>query len=162
MEHGCWFSYSENGSIAYTLPCSDTLYRVFFLWLGEKYLGEFLKTSFEFATGHVWWPFSASDRLRCIWCEGECIKYFSWLCCMWRVFRTTVRCRRDSGMLLWDISLLKPDNANAELQMYGYCVMSVTVADYSTWSFEVPETFSDRTKKERNALIILVLIAAFG
>lgn len=38
--------------------------------------------------------------------------------------------------------------------MYGSGIMFVTVEDFSTWGFKVPETFLDRARKKSNAWVV--------
>lgn len=113
MEDDCCFTKYVNGSVAYTIPSIDISYIVFSLWSDEKYPSNLLDTSLPFATGHVRSPFSGNRRLWCIWCEGERSKYSPQKYWMKRFFWSTNRCWRDSGLLLWDISLLKHDDAKA-------------------------------------------------
>lgn len=66
-----------------------------------------------FATGHDWCPFSATGGPRSVWREYKIFKLSLWKRRRWRVFRFTLRDWRDSGILLWDSSVLELGNPKA-------------------------------------------------
>lgn len=70
---------------------------------------------------------------------------------MWPVFSSTGQYRRDNGKQVGNNSSLKPYNAEAVGQMYGYGIVFVTVDDFFKWAFKVLKTYLDRMGKERRA-----------
>lgn len=75
---------------------------------------------------------------------------------MWHVLRLIVWCWREKGLLLLKISVLKPKNAKADQKkIYSCGVMSVIVDEFSLWAFVTPELFSDCTRKEKSARVVL-------
>lgn len=109
-------SFYENICVAHILASINTSYGVFLVWSSEKHPSESLSSSLAFATGKVWRAFSASRRLRRVWCGGERDRQLAGQGWIWRVFRSTVWCWRDKGTLLMKMSLFKPGNVNAGLQ----------------------------------------------
>lgn len=51
----------------------------------------------------------------------------------------TVQCWRDKGILLWDVSLLKPFKAKNAQKAYADGALSITVNDFTTLSLKVPK-----------------------
>lgn len=93
----------------------------------KKRSNQSLNTSSASITLYAWRPFAAISKLRCVRCEGEFLKHFARQRWMWRVFMSTVRCRRDSGLQLWLFSTLIPDNAKVGLKKYGDGIISVII-----------------------------------
>lgn len=72
---------------------------------------------------------------------------------MWLVFSLLVWCWRNSGLLLWHVSLLKPDIARAGLKKYSDVIIFLTVEGFFPRECMVLERFPDRTQKEKSAWV---------
>lgn len=111
----------------------------------RKHFCKLLDFTLAFTTGHVWRPFSVYSWLQCVCREGGCVKHFPWQCRMWHVFWSTLQCRRESGIILWNNSLLKPDDANAGLKNLWWWRHVCRCRWPPTWAFKTLKTFSDHT-----------------
>lgn len=69
---------------------------------------------------------------------------------MRRVFKSSFKCRGDSGILLWGSRLVKFCNAKADPKKIGDGVISANVDNFATRVCKVPETFLGRTEKVRS------------
>lgn len=82
-----WVRNSANISFLYSLPSRNISFGIFSFWSGEMHTSKSLGIPWALATGRVWHPFSASDRLRCVRWERDALN----------ILRYSVGCDAFSG-----------------------------------------------------------------